>query len=77
MLDVLIAIPDYNHFHSFLSSENPCMAANQQDFAGSRLAWATCPHRANTFPFPPRIKWELVNRFGSELGRLNNGTLKI
>ena len=46
------------------------MAANQQDFAGSRLAWAACPHHANTSPLPPRNKWELLNRFGSELGRL-------
>ena len=74
MPHVLKAIPDSNHSHSFLSLENLCMAANQQDFAGSRLAWAAFPHHANTFPLPPRNKWELLNRFGSELGRLINGT---
>ena len=53
------------------------MADNQQDFAGSRLAWAACPLGAITFPLPPRIKWELLNRFGSELGRVDHGTSKI
>ena len=77
MPHVLKAIPDYNHSHSFLSLENPCMAANQQDFVGSWLAWAACPHHANSSPLPPRNKWELFNRSGSELGRLINGTSKI
>ena len=43
MPDVLKAISDYNHSHSVLSLENLCMGANQQDFAGSWLAWAACP----------------------------------